>query len=575
MGFRDCFGMTGCVNAISLSNVVGRMNLFEITIAEKKLSAENRLLLGQLQQSGLTAQQLATVSGAGESDTGLVLQFGPDAFRAAFDPLRELCLDLASQPEVLLKAGGRAVSGSWFAQLFDTVNAHEKAIRRERADESLRPDGWGYAALDAITRYLPESREALLLGTYWFSLGHFVAEGVWKVDKHQILAVLRQQAEDKYLHLCPSFDFSVTEGIISRLPDQIDTNENPNWSVFHSRELEGSRIVNRPKGIIHKLTKNGSPAAGGPGTKAGQGQSTSPEEKKERLRNIPKVSFSEIGGIDSIVSQVREVIELPLKNPGLFRHLGIKPHKGMMLYGEPGCGKTMVAKAIANEVEAHFISVKGPELINKYQGASEENLRKLFDEAREMQPAIIFFDEMDAVAQRRSDAETLRTDARFVNQLLSVMDGVEDYGRICVIGATNRIELIDPALLRPGRFDYQLEVKKPDAEGCRKIFEIVTREMPFAEEVDRSSYGARLEGLTGAEIAYIAREAAYNSLRRHLRTDAMFDSAAIEAYDYSRLRISQADVEKARQSLTKPKNSSLVFDEAETVKKIKTAIAEA
>lgn len=563
--------MADVVNVIAGGFVGRAMYNFEIQIAETQLSEAQRQVLHDL--SGVS-EQLTAAAEAQPADALFTLRFGSAAFRKKFEALRGLCEALAAKPDVRIRKDERVVSPSSLVQLFESVAAQEAAIRKELTDESLRPDGWGYAALDAITRYLPENREALLLGMYWFSFGHFVSDGVWKVDKHQLLAILRQQAEDKHLHLCPSFDFSVTEGIISRLPDQIDTHENPNWSVFYSREVEGSRIVERPKGIIHKLTKNGASSASvTAGRKAGN-ESGSADAPEKKLRNIPKVRFDEIGGIDGIITQVREVIELPLKNPGLFRHLGIKPHKGMMLYGEPGCGKTMVAKAIANEVEAHFISVKGPELINKYQGASEENLRKLFDEAREMQPAIIFFDEMDAVAQRRSDAETLRTDARFVNQLLSVMDGVEDYGRVCVIGATNRIELIDPALLRPGRFDYQLEVKKPDAEGCRRIFEIVTREMPFDTAVDRSNYGQQLEGLTGAEIAYIAREAAYNSLRRNLRTSETFNTAAIESFDYSTLNISEADLEKARASLTKPMRKAKVFDETKITSELKSAIAE-
>ncbi|WP_164682460.1 ATP-binding protein [Cyclonatronum proteinivorum] len=547
------------------------MNNFEIQLPETQVSESQRGLLQQL--SGVT-EQLFNTDENRPSQAVLTLRFGSVSFRKAFDTLRELCTDFAAVPGVTIKKEGRAVSPSYLVQLFETVAAQEEAIRKEQADESLRPDGWGYAALDAITRYLPENREALLLGTYWFSFGHFVSEGVWKVDKHQILAILRQQVEDKHLYLCPSFDFSVTEGIIGRLPDQIDTNENANWSVFFSKEVEGSRIIERPKGIIHKLTRNGSPGTNGSAGRKGGSEAAGDQASEKKLRNIPKVRFDEIGGIDGIITQVREVIELPLKNPGLFRHLGIKPHKGMMLYGEPGCGKTMVAKAIANEVEAHFISVKGPELINKYQGASEENLRKLFDEAREMQPSIIFFDEMDAVAQRRSDAETLRTDARFVNQLLSVMDGVEDYGRVCVIGATNRIELIDPALLRPGRFDYQLEVKKPDAEGCRKIFEITTQDMPFSEAVDRSSYGLSLQGLTGAEIAYIAREAAYNSLRRHLNMAGHFDAAAVASYDYSALVIEEEDLAKARESLLKPANDIDRMQDEKLTKKIESAIAQ-
>ncbi|MFW6348472.1 MAG: ATP-binding protein [Cyclonatronaceae bacterium] len=542
------------------------MHTFSITFSKERLSGGVSTAveaLGSLVEINEIKGEMAEALAA--KTEAITLQFGPAAFRQEFHRLRALAEQLIGYDETECEADGIPLSGSRLLAVFDRVQDEEQRITEAQQRQDVRPDGWGYAALDAISRYLPEERERLFTEVFWFQIGHFVQEGLWQVDKHQMLAILRQQAEDKLLHLCPSFDFASTEAIIQRLPEHIDTNENPNWATYYTRRVVGSRVERKPAGIIHKLT-----SAGGGKKSFGAAEENAPEESaaseasQERKRNIPKISFDEIGGIDDIITQVREVIELPLRKPELFKHLGITPHKGMMLYGAPGCGKTMVAKAIANEVEAHFISVKGPELINKYQGASEENLRELFDEAREMQPAIIFFDEIDAIAQSRSDAETLRTDARFVNQLLSLMDGVEEYGRICVIGATNRVELIDQALLRPGRFDYQLEVKKPDAEGCRKIFEIVTKDMPVEAQMDKPEFGRGLEGFTGAEISFIAREAAYNSLRRNLHTDEGFDLEKMEHYDLSAITISEADMNKARQKLMgnaggsgKPGKSSL------------------
>ncbi len=423
----------------------------------------------------------------------------------------------------------------------DIIRKLENAVSNEQKLRGLRDrqeidfkEGWGYPQLNGINRYLPDSKSKLIEKKFWFQFGSFISPTTWKIDKNQIHAILKQEAEDKLLMLCPSFDFSVVEGIISRLPDTIDIKDNPSWSVLHSDTVEGSRVIRKPVGIIHKITQEDS-------GKKDSDSEKDPEKAEKNERNIPDTSFDDIGGIDDIVTQVREVVELPLKKPELFEHMGIKPHKGVMLYGPPGCGKTMIAKAVANEINAHFISVKGPELINKYHGQSEENLRTMFEEASELQPTIIFFDEIDAVAQQRSGEDNLRTDARFVNQLLSLMDGIEDYGRICVMAATNRVELIDNALLRPGRFDYLLKVEKPNEEGCRKIFELTTRDMPVAEDFDLDKLAPELTGLSGADIAFVTREGAYNSMRRNIGMEESFNKMLDDKVDFTEFIITEED----------------------------------
>ncbi len=475
-----------------------------------------------------------------ESEDEISVSFDDTFFKQNFEATLKLLEVAASIDESKCVIGGSMRSPNFVLGMVDTVRANEEKIKEELALDTDAPDGWGYSELKAVNRYLPATEVDWHKGLYWFQVGAFSGSETWQIDKNQIRAILKQEAEDKLLHLCPSFDFTRTESIINRLPDAIELKDNVNWSRVHIRKMEGSRIVSQASGIIHKLTKSGDSET--------VGDYTQKEEPKKPTRNIPKVTFSEIGGIDGVLSQVREVIELPLKNPGLFKHLGIKPHKGVLLYGAPGCGKTMIAKAIANEVKAHFISVKGPELLNKYYGQSEENVRKLFEEARDMEPSIIFFDEIDAIAQKRSSAETLRMDSRFVNQLLSLMDGIEDYGNVCVIAATNRKELIDDALLRPGRFDYHLEVKKPDEKGCRKILEISTKEMPVSEDIDLSAISKRLVGLSGADIAFIAREAAYNCLRSSLPQNGSFDMEKVSELDYAHLKITSHHFEKALES---------------------------
>ncbi len=206
---------------------------------------------------------------------------------------------------------------------------------------------------------------------------------------------------------------------------------------------------------------------------------------EEVKRNVPNVTYEDIGGLKRELRLVREMIELPLKHPELFQRLGIEPPKGVLLYGPPGTGKTLIAKAVANEVDAHFIPVSGPEIMSKFYGESEQRLREIFEEAKENAPSIIFFDEIDAIAPRREEV-TGEVERRVVAQLLALMDGLEARGDVIVIGATNRPDAIDPALRRPGRFDREIEIGVPDREGRKEILQIHTRGMPIEPDYNRN-----------------------------------------------------------------------------------------
>jgi len=240
--------------------------------------------------------------------------------------------------------------------------------------------------------------------------------------------------------------------------------------------------------------------------------STSPVK---RLEETTGVTYEDIGGLHEELQRIREMIELPLKHPELFRHLGIDPPKGVILYGPPGTGKTLIAKAIANETGAHFISINGPEIMSKFYGESEARLREVFQEAEQNAPSIIFIDELDAIAPKRSEV-TGEVERRVVSQLLALMDGLKGRGQVIVIGATNRIEAIDPALRRPGRFDREIRIGVPDRNGRKEILQIHTRRMPIAEDVDLDEIADITHGFTGADLAALCREAAMNALRRFL-----------------------------------------------------------
>ena len=227
------------------------------------------------------------------------------------------------------------------------------------------------------------------------------------------------------------------------------------------------------------------------------------------------VTYEDIGGLHEQIQRIREMIELPLRYPELFQKLGIEPPKGVLLYGPPGCGKTLLAKAVATEAEANFILINGPEIMNKYYGESEARLREIFRKAEEEAPSIIFIDEIDAIAPKRSEV-TGEVEKRVVAQLLALMDGLETRGQVIVIGATNRPNALDPALRRPGRFDREIEIGIPDRNGRKEILQIHTRGMPLAEDVNLNKLAEITRGYTGADLAALCREAAMKAIRRIL-----------------------------------------------------------
>ena len=228
-----------------------------------------------------------------------------------------------------------------------------------------------------------------------------------------------------------------------------------------------------------------------------------------------RVTYEDIGGLAEEIQKIREMIELPIRHPELFKRIGIAPPKGVLLHGPPGTGKTLLARAVAFETEAHFITISGPEIMSKFYGQSEENLRKKFEEAKEMSPSIIFIDELDSIAPKRGEV-TGEVERRVVAQLLSLMDGLEGRGEIIVIGATNRVNDIDPALRRPGRFDREIEIGVPDTDGRYEILLIHTRGMPLYKDVNLQKIAEKTHGFVGADIEALAKEAAMLSIRELL-----------------------------------------------------------
>jgi len=267
------------------------------------------------------------------------------------------------------------------------------------------------------------------------------------------------------------------------------------------------------------------------------------EETVDELAEKPQVTYEDVGGLEEQVLKVREMIEFPLRHPELFKKIGIAPPKGVLLHGPPGTGKTLLAKAVANESDVYFTSIQGPEVVSKFVGQAEENLRKIFRNAKKNAPSIIFIDEIDAIASKRDEAVG-EVEKRMVAQLLSLMDGMEERGDVIVIGATNRPDTLDPALRRAGRFDREIEIGIPSEDARKEILQIHTRGMPLAEDIDLNQMAKRTHGFVGSDLEALAREAAMKTLRRLFpKIDLEEEQVPIEILE--NLKVKKKDFEGA------------------------------
>ena len=273
-----------------------------------------------------------------------------------------------------------------------------------------------------------------------------------------------------------------------------------------------------------------------------------PSAMREVLVQRPNVRWEDIGGLQQIKEELAEAIEWPLKHADLFTEADVKPPKGILLYGPPGTGKTMIAKAVAATSEANFISIKGPELISKWVGESEKGVREVFRKARQAAPCIIFFDELDAIAPHRGSEGDAHVTERVISQMLTELDGLEDLNGVVVIGATNRPDMIDEALLRPGRFDRILEVPLPDKDSRKQIFQIHTRKKPLDTTIDLDRLVQMTDGMTGADIAAIVNAAAMTAIKEHVRQKGSKLKISMKHFEAAFDKVRKRDHNKARNS---------------------------
>ena len=271
-----------------------------------------------------------------------------------------------------------------------------------------------------------------------------------------------------------------------------------------------------------------------------------PSAMREVLVEVPTVKWEDIGGLEDIKQELVEAVEWPIKNPEAFKRLGVKPPKGLLLYGAPGTGKTMLAQAVATESEANFILVNGPELLSKWVGESEKAVREVFKKARQISPTIIFFDEIDSLAPRRGTSSDTNVTERVVNQLLTEIDGLEDLYDIVVIAATNRPDMIDPGLLRPGRFDRMVLTQVPDEKSRLEIFKVHTKGMPI--KIDLDKLAKMTEGYVGADIEAVCREAAIFALRKNINAKSVEEKYFLEALNKVKPSVTK-EVEEAYQQV--------------------------
>jgi transitional endoplasmic reticulum ATPase len=287
-----------------------------------------------------------------------------------------------------------------------------------------------------------------------------------------------------------------------------------------------------------------------------------PSAMREVMINKPNVKWADVGGLEKAKEKLRELIELPLLRPDLFEKAGIKPSKGILLTGPPGTGKTLLAKAVATEANANFISIKGPELISKWVGESEKHVREIFKKARQVAPSIIFFDEFDSISKLRGSSMSDATE-RIVNQLLTELDGVEELEKVMIIAATNRRDLIDPALLRPGRIDSIVELDIPDEKTREAIFNVHTRKMPLDKSIDLSDYVKKTEGWTGADIESVTRNAGLNAIKKSY-TKKSQDGLIITNDDFNNA------LEEVSNSINKPLKKEIKKENSSNQKQFNT-----
>lgn len=367
----------------------------------------------------------------------------------------------------------------------------------------------------------------------WYRYGRLDREeNTFYVDKERIKKMLLNEAKQKMVTACPFFEERLLVNMVEELPSEIDITDNEEFFLDEDGPVPTIRtkeeMENRQKERgRYSLSIN----LGGD------------DDEEEFTPEITDITYEDLGGLEEEIRMVKESVEIPFKYPEVFEHLGISPYKGILFYGPPGTGKTHLAKAVANEAEMSFYTVNGPEIFDKYFGESERKLREIFEIAKKNAPAIIFFDEIDSIAAKRGDSASEVHYNKIVTQLLTLMDGMNQREQVIIMAATNRLNSLDPALRRPGRFDFEIYVSPPDEMGREEILQIHSRNMPLSDDVDLCQLAKTLYGYVGADISALCKEAALFALRRHIK------DIEIELADPESIVVSMDDFKQAKNKI--------------------------
>jgi SpoVK/Ycf46/Vps4 family AAA+-type ATPase len=422
------------------------------------------------------------------------------------DHLKKLWELVGGWRSARLSLNGQAVQPD---PLFNLLRCVECRQRSDNPEGYCRGDSWHETTVGTAVQLFPCRKIPVSEGSYygWYQYGTLTKGNVYVVDKTRLRHEVTQSLKKSLAYFCPALNKRIVDETIDQLPDRIDPAHDAGW-VYKQGWVNGRfSIIGVEK--KQRTVATAPKAAPAVEMRDAEGGTTTPENE---TRSIPIVHYSDIGGLDGVIRTLRESIELPIRYPELFERLAVTAHRGCLIWGPPGTGKTTIAKALATECRAHFIAVNGPEIITKWHGDSEANLRAIFREAREHAPSVILFDEIDSLAPNR-DRVTQNFESVLVSQFLTCLDGLVDRGQVVVIGTTNRPDSVDPALKRPGRLDLSIEIGVPDEKARLDILKVHTRRMPLTADVDLEELASLTDGFVGADIASLCREAGLMCLR--------------------------------------------------------------